>query len=203
MTRNTLATCSAFDGPLLARAVQETFRQRQTRLQAMPAAFSPAFARNGAKQTQWQAFVHRLAEARAADLFSKAQLAHAERLAAEREKMERYYRQQEGVVAQIAIENIRLAKQRELLERRHADLAALDRRMALVPDLALVGAAILVRASRLQGTGAQTQWTRRPSQRQPSRNGIPVSDPLWLARCGQFPPTVVQCPVETRRSRGE
>jgi hypothetical protein len=143
MTRNTLATCSAFDGPLLARAVQETFRQRQTRLQAMPAAFSPAFAQDGAKQTQWQAFVRRLAEARAADLFSEAQLAHAERLTAEREKMERYFRQQEGAVAQIAIENIRQAKQRELLERRHADLAALDRRLTLVPELALAGLAVL------------------------------------------------------------
>jgi hypothetical protein len=45
-------------------------------------------------------------------------------------------------VAQITIENIRLAKQRELLERRHADLAALDRRLTLVPDLALVGMAV-------------------------------------------------------------
>ena len=57
--------------------------------------------------------------------------------------MERYYRQQEGAVAQIAIDNIRLAKQRELLERRHADLAALDRRLTLVPDLSLVGAALV------------------------------------------------------------
>ena len=34
------------------------------------------------------------------------------------------HRRQETAVAQIAIENIRLAKQRELLERRRADLAA-------------------------------------------------------------------------------
>ena len=87
--------------------------------------------------------VRRRAEARAADLFSEAQLAHAERLAAEREKMERYYSQQEVAVSQIAIENIRLAKQRELLERRHADLAALDRRRALVPDLAIVGMVVV------------------------------------------------------------
>lgn len=54
-----LATRFAFDGPLLARAVQETFRQRQTALQARPVAFSPAFAENRDKQTQWQAFVRR------------------------------------------------------------------------------------------------------------------------------------------------
>ena len=35
------------------------------------------------------------------------------------------------------------AKQRELLERRRADLAALDRRLTLVPDLALVGVALV------------------------------------------------------------
>ena len=86
----------------------------------------------------------RLAEAQAGDRFSEAQLAHAERLATEREKMERYYHQQEPAVTQIAIENIRLAKQRELLERRHADLAALDRRLTLVPDLDLVGMAVVV-----------------------------------------------------------
>ena len=88
--------------------------------------------------------VRQLAEAQASDRFSEAQLAHAERLAAERKKMERYYRQQEGAVAQIAIENIRLAKQRELLERRRQDLAALDRRVTLVPDLAPVGMAVMI-----------------------------------------------------------
>jgi hypothetical protein len=79
----------------------------------------------------------------AADRFSEAQLAHAERLAAEREKIERYYRQQESAVAGIAINNIRQAKQRELLGCRQADLAALDHRLTLVPDLALVGAAVV------------------------------------------------------------
>ncbi len=54
------------------------------------------------------------------------------------------HRQQETAVAHIAIENIRLAKQRELLERRHADLAALDRCLTLVPDLDLVGMAVLI-----------------------------------------------------------
>ena len=88
-----------------------------------------------------------LAEAQAADRFSEAQLDHAERLADEREKIERYYSQQETAVAQIAIENIRQAKQRELLERRRDDLAALDRRLTLVPDLALVGAALIIPSS--------------------------------------------------------
>ena len=84
-----------------------------------------------------------LVEAQAADLFSEAQLAHAERLATERRKMDRYYRQQEGAVAQIAIENIRQAKHRELLGRRRDDLAALDRRVILVPDLTPVGIAVI------------------------------------------------------------
>jgi hypothetical protein len=82
-----------------------------------------------------------LAEAQAADEFSEAQLAHARRLEAEREKLERYYRQREWAVGQIAIENIRKAKRRELLEHRRADLAALDRRLTLVPDLTPIGAA--------------------------------------------------------------
>ena len=57
--------------------------------------------------------------------------------------MERYYQQQETAVSQIAIENIRQAKQRELLQRRRDDLDALDRRTTLVPDLALVGMAVV------------------------------------------------------------
>jgi len=43
--------------------------------------------------------------------------------------MERYYRQQEGAVAQITIENIRQAKQRELLDRRSRDLVVLEQRV--------------------------------------------------------------------------
>ncbi len=39
-------------------------------------------------------------------------------------------------------DNIRQAKRRELLERRHTDLAALDQRLTLVPDLALLGALV-------------------------------------------------------------
>jgi hypothetical protein len=83
------------------------------------------------------------AETEARDCFSEAQLAHAERLAAERDKIEHYYHQQEGAVAQIAIENIRQAKLRELLERRRADLAMLDRQLVLVPDLKLLSMAIV------------------------------------------------------------
>jgi hypothetical protein len=52
---------------------------------AVEAAFFPAGELN---LPALQAQARRLAEARAADLFSEAQLAHAERLAAEREKME-------------------------------------------------------------------------------------------------------------------
>jgi len=91
-----------------------------------------------------QAQARQQAEAQAADRFSEVQLAHAERLQEERTKIARYYRQQEGAVAQIAIDNIRQAKQRELLERRRADLAALDRRVTLVPDLSLVGMGLTV-----------------------------------------------------------
>lgn len=83
------------------------------------------------------------AEAQAADLFSQVQLEHAERLAAEREKIERYYRQQERAVASIAIDNIREAKQQELLDRRRADMASLTRRETLVPDLEPVVGALL------------------------------------------------------------
>ncbi len=51
--------------------------------------------------------------------------------------------QQEIAISQIAIENIRQAKLRELLERRRADLDALDRRQTLVPELELVGVAVV------------------------------------------------------------
>ena len=43
-----------------------------------------------------------------------------------------------------AIENIRQVRQRDLLGRRHNDLAALDRRLTLVPDLMLVELAIIL-----------------------------------------------------------
>ncbi len=84
-----------------------------------------------------------LAEAQAANLFTETQLIHAEKLAQQQEKIQRYYQQQEIAVSQIAIENIRQAKLRELLDRRHKDLSALDRRRTLVPDLELVGVAVI------------------------------------------------------------
>jgi len=48
-----------FEGQLLAEAVRDTFRRRQTPLQTQPTALSPAFARIEAKQAQWKAFFHR------------------------------------------------------------------------------------------------------------------------------------------------
>ena len=84
-----------------------------------------------------------LAEKLAADDFSEAQLQHAQNLETEQHKVEKYYREQEGAVKQIAIENIRLAKQRELLERRHTDLKSLDDRRVLVPNLSLIGMAFV------------------------------------------------------------
>jgi hypothetical protein len=75
---------------------------------------------------------------------AEAQLAHAGRLEAKREKLERCYRQQEWAVSQIAIDNIRRAKWQELQERRRADLATLDRRLTLVPDLAAAGTAVII-----------------------------------------------------------
>lgn len=55
----------------------------------------------------------------------------------------RDYRQQESAVAAIAVDNIRQAKQRELLERRREDLAKLEQRLTLVPDLSLIGVALV------------------------------------------------------------
>jgi len=54
-----LVTHFAFDGPLLARAIRETFHRRRTALRLAPAAFSEAFAQNREKQAQWVAFVRR------------------------------------------------------------------------------------------------------------------------------------------------
>lgn len=84
-----------------------------------------------------------LAEKRAGDIFSETQLEHAQSLEVERRKVEKYYRQQESAVNQIAIENIRLAKQRELLERRRTDLKSIERKMTLVPNLEIIGTAIV------------------------------------------------------------
>jgi hypothetical protein len=59
-----LATHFDFDGSILARAIRETFRWRQTTLPLTPVAFSDAFAQDREKQAQWVAFIrrHRLEE---------------------------------------------------------------------------------------------------------------------------------------------
>jgi len=54
-----LATHFDFDGSVLAQAIHETFRWRQTTLPQTPVAFSDAFAQDVEKQTQWLAFVRR------------------------------------------------------------------------------------------------------------------------------------------------
>ena len=84
-----------------------------------------------------------LAESQAGNRFSELQLEHSEQLDAERHKVEQYYRQQEGAIRQIAIENIRQGKQRELLERRRDDIGMLQRKIQLVPDLRLLGIAFI------------------------------------------------------------
>ena len=60
-----LATHFDFDGPILAQAIRETFRWRQTALPRTPVAFSDAFAQDREKQAQWVAFIgrHRLEDA--------------------------------------------------------------------------------------------------------------------------------------------
>ncbi len=57
-----LAMHFAFEGPVLALALRETFRRRQTPFQVTPVAFTPAFTANPEKQAQWQAFVRRLSQ---------------------------------------------------------------------------------------------------------------------------------------------
>lgn len=83
----------------------------------------------------------RLAETQAGNMFSEIQIEQADRIQAQRQKVENYYRQQETAIRQIAIENIRVGKQKELLERRRSDLEGLDNRIKLVPDLNLIGLA--------------------------------------------------------------
>ena len=54
-----LATHFDFDGPILAQAIRETFRWRQTDLPLTPVAFRDAFAQDDEKQAQWAAFISR------------------------------------------------------------------------------------------------------------------------------------------------
>ena len=55
-----LATHFSFEGPTLAQAIAETFKSRGTSLSLHPIAFSEAFAQDGEKQVQWEAFRRRL-----------------------------------------------------------------------------------------------------------------------------------------------
>lgn len=54
-----LADRFSFEGAVLARAIQATFRQRQTTVPASPVAFSDNFAQDPGKQAQWEAFLRR------------------------------------------------------------------------------------------------------------------------------------------------
>jgi predicted nucleotidyltransferase component of viral defense system len=54
-----LATHFPFEGPTLAQAISETFESRGTPLSLHPIAFSEAFALDGEKQVQWEAFRRR------------------------------------------------------------------------------------------------------------------------------------------------
>ena len=60
-----LRTLSSHDGSILAQAIRETFRWRQTPLPRTPVAFTDAFAQDREKQAQWMAFMgrHRLEDA--------------------------------------------------------------------------------------------------------------------------------------------
>lgn len=55
-----LATNFDFDGSVLAQAIRETFRWRQTAFPANPVAFSDSFSQDSERQTQWAAFLRRL-----------------------------------------------------------------------------------------------------------------------------------------------
>jgi len=55
-----LATHFSFEGPTLAQAIAETFKSRGTPVSLHPTAFSDAFAQDGEKQAQWEAFCRRL-----------------------------------------------------------------------------------------------------------------------------------------------
>ena len=55
-----LATRFEFEGAILAQAIRETFRSRQTTLLQPPAAFSDSFTNDREKQAQWTAFIRRI-----------------------------------------------------------------------------------------------------------------------------------------------
>jgi len=67
-----LAIHSDFEGKLLAQAVRETFRRRQTPLRLPIPALTQAFADQPGKQAQWRAFVRRHALSDDAPAFESA-----------------------------------------------------------------------------------------------------------------------------------
>ena len=48
-----------FDGLVLAEAIERTFKNRKTDLTNNPVIFDPSFGTDGARQTQWQAFINK------------------------------------------------------------------------------------------------------------------------------------------------
>jgi len=54
-----LARLYAFDGALLVKAIQATFRHRRTAVEALPVGLTPAFIADPSKPAQWRAFLRR------------------------------------------------------------------------------------------------------------------------------------------------
>ncbi|MCG3174993.1 MAG: hypothetical protein GMKNLPBB_03327 [Myxococcota bacterium] len=52
-----LARNFAFEGPLLAKAIESTFARRQTPLETEPVCFTPRFVETPAKAAQWKGFI--------------------------------------------------------------------------------------------------------------------------------------------------
>jgi hypothetical protein len=52
-----LSEAFRFDGPLLGRAVTETFANRATPIEGTPALFEVSFSQDNGRQTQWRAFI--------------------------------------------------------------------------------------------------------------------------------------------------
>jgi len=61
-----------FDGSLLAEAIGKTFATRHTEIPAEPLAFTPAFAEDERKASQWKAFLHKGKMAAGPDSFEDA-----------------------------------------------------------------------------------------------------------------------------------
>jgi superfamily II DNA or RNA helicase len=78
-----------------------------------------------------------LAEAAAQERFLAERVALGEQLARERQKVIEYFKAQESAARQIAIENIRQSRLKDLYQRRQEALDALQRGGELVPDLDL------------------------------------------------------------------